>query len=174
MEQAGMKLISENLILTDGEHIHPCYEPIRLDSGSLAILGENLGGLTPMAFPDGLKEKQLFHLKVHSLAENVRAGAVFLPTFSARRYVKPIAPAVAAERMVAMNRLTKELDDYGWYAAAPNLIWPTPRRSGALHDVLHGMVRHARCFELGVDRTAGAGAVVEDIVGTLGEARARA
>jgi hypothetical protein len=68
---------------------------------------------------------------------------------------------------VAANRLTKELDDYGWYAAAANLLWPRPRPAGELHAVVHGLTRQACCFELGIDRSAGARAVVEDILAAL-------
>jgi hypothetical protein len=170
MELGGMELISENLILTDGERIYQCLEPIRLDDMSLAILGDNLGALRPIAFPDGLKDKGMYHLDVHALDANVRAAVLLLPTFSARRYVKPLPPALAAERIVAMNRLTKELDDYGWYAAAANLVWTKPRRTADAATALHRLTRGARCFELGIDRSAGIEAVVEDIVATLGDA----
>jgi hypothetical protein len=167
MERAGMELISENLILTDGEHVYPCHEPIRLDAGSLAALGEEPKGLKPMAFPDGLKDKRLFHPSGPAAPSKVKPAVVFLPTFSARRYVRPLPSPIAAERIVATNRLTRELDDYGWYAAAPNMIWATPRRTGELHAVPHELASRARCFELGIDRGGGIDAVVEDIVSTL-------
>jgi hypothetical protein len=168
IQHAGMDLLSENLVFTDGEAIYPCPEPIRLDANSRAILGEDFDGLVPVTFPDGLKDKELFHLAGRTRATRVDASVVLLPVFSRRRHVRPIPPAVAAERIIAMNRLTMELDDYGWWAAAPNLIWPTPRPAAESYEVLHALTRRARCFELGIDRSAGIPALVEDIVGTLG------
>jgi hypothetical protein len=171
MQQAGMTLISENLVLTDGEHVYPCYEPVRLDPGSLAILGDDLRGLTPMAFPDGLKDKSLFHVDAGTRSAKFEAALLLLPTFSAQRYVRPLPAAVAARRIVAMNRLTLELDDFGWYAAAANLVWTGCAREDMVHAVPHRLASRARCFELGIDRSAGAQAVVEDIVGLLGDGR---
>jgi hypothetical protein len=166
MQQPGIELISENLIFTDGEFIYPCYEPIRLDEGSLAMLGENPQGMTGMAFPEGLKDKWLFHLKTAALPQKVKPAALFLPQFSSRRYVTPLAPELAAEKMVAMNRLTRELDDYGWYAAALDMTWPKAGQAGNRVEVLRRFARQAGCFELGIDRSAGVQAVVDDILST--------
>ncbi|MDZ7291735.1 MAG: hypothetical protein ONB44_09825 [candidate division KSB1 bacterium] len=167
MQRPGIALISENIIFTDGEFIYPCDEPIRLDEGSLAMLGDHLNVLTPMAFPEGLKEKWLFHLRTNDLPVKVKPAVLFLPQFSPRRYVTPLAPELAAEKMVAMNRLTRELDDYAWYAAAIEMHWPKTGLANNRIEVLRRFTANARCFELGIDRTAGVTAVVEDILGCL-------
>ncbi|MGH7494240.1 MAG: hypothetical protein ACREOO_17860, partial [bacterium] len=73
MQRDGIELIAENIIFTDGEFIYPCYEPIRLNEGSLAMLGENnRNGLVPMAFPEGLKDKWLFHISANTLPEKIK------------------------------------------------------------------------------------------------------
>jgi len=167
MQHPGIKLLSENIIFTDGEFIYPCYEPIRLDEGSLAMLGENPRGLLPMTFPEGLKDKSLFHLHAEALSEKVKPAALFLPQFSPRRYLTPLAPEVSAEKIVAMNRLTRELDDYGWYAAALKMHWPQPGQYEKRMGVLRRFTQHTRCYELGIDRSAGVEAVVDDILKTL-------
>jgi len=167
MQRPGLKLISENIIFTDGEFIYPCDEPIRLDDGSLAMLGENPQGLRVMHFPEGLKDKALFHLDPASRAEKVKPAALFLPQFSPRRYLTALAPEIAAEKMTAMNRLTRELDDYGWYAAALEMYWPRPGQAAKRLEVLRRFAQNARCYELGIDRKAGVAAVVEDIFKTL-------
>ena len=124
MQRPGISLISENIVFTDGEFIYPCYEPIRLDEGSLRMLGENPAGLIRMRFPEGLKEKWMFHLDTHQLPEKVKPAILLLPQFSSQRYLTPLAPEITAEKLVATNRLTRELDDYGWYASALNMHWP--------------------------------------------------
>jgi hypothetical protein len=173
MQRAGIELISENIIFTDGEFVYPCGEPIRLDEGSLAMLGENLQGLTPMIFPEGLKDKSLFHLRTSALPartfepEKVKPAVFFLPQFSPRRYMISLDPESAAEKMVAINRLTRELDDYGWYASALDMHWPHAGQASNRIEVLRRFAKNVRCFELGIDRSAGVEAVVEDILGGL-------
>ncbi|MCI0694741.1 hypothetical protein L0337_22390 [candidate division KSB1 bacterium] len=164
--QGRLELMAENIIFTDGEFIYPCYEPIRLDEGSLAMLGEdNPNGLIPMAFPEGLKDKWLFHIRTNTLPEKIKPALLFLPQFSRRRYLTQIAPELAAEKMVAMNRLTRELDDYGWYAAALDMHWPKVGQASHRIEVLRRFAEQVYCFELGIDRSAGVEAVVNDILG---------
>jgi hypothetical protein len=164
MQCPGISLIAENLIFTDGELVYPCYEPIRLDEGSLEMLGENPKGLQRMFFPEGLKEKWLFHFQLREAPETTKPEAMFLPQFSSRRYVRPISPESATEKILAMNRLTRELDDYFWYASALNMAWPRAGVSGHRIDVMRRFCERVRCYELGIDRQAGTHAVVEDIM----------
>ncbi len=164
MQRPGISLIAENLIFTDGEFIYPCYEPIRLDEGSLAMLGENPKGLQRMLFPEGLKEKWLFHFQLRETPEQARPKVIFLPQFSSRRYVRPISPESATEKILAMNRLTRELDDYFWYASALNMTWPKAGISSHRIEVVRRFCERVRCYELGIDRQAGVPAVVEDIM----------
>lgn len=167
MQRPGIALMSENIIFTDGEFIYPCYEPIRLDADSLAMLGETPPGLIRMAFPDGLKEKWLFHLKKNELPPKIKPRWMFLPQFSSRRYMKSLAPELVAEKILAMNRLTRELDDYGWYAAALDMHWPKVGQASNRIEVLRRFAQQVRCYELGIDRSAGVEAVVEDILKTI-------
>jgi hypothetical protein len=167
MRRPGIELVAENIVFVDGEFVYPCYEPIRLDDNSLAMLGNDLKNLTPMAFPEGLKDKSLFHLHAEGRTEKVKPAALFLPQFSPRRYLKTLPPDVVAEKMAAMNRLTRELDDYAWYAAALEMHWPQAGQAAQRLEVLRRFAARTRCFELGIDRSAGVEAVVEDILGTI-------
>jgi hypothetical protein len=163
LARPDVSLVAENLVFTDGKLVYPCYEPIRLDDQSLALLGDDLKGLKPMTFPDGLKKKLLFHLGVPP-SEKMAPSAMFLPEFSNRRHVTPLEADLASEKLLAMNRLTRELDDYGWYAAALDLHWPKAGHAAARCDVLRRFARETPCFSLGIDRSAGVAAVVDDIL----------
>lgn len=167
LQRPGISLVAENLIFTDGDFIYPCNEPIRLDAGSLAMLGENPPGLIPMAFPEGLKKKWFFHLQSNEHSQKVKPAALFLPQFTAQRVVTPLNSDLAAEKMVAINRLTRELDDYSWYAAALEMHWPTLGQARTRLEVLRRFAGNVRCYELGIDRSAGVEAVVEDILNGL-------
>ena len=167
MQQDGVRLISENIILTDGESVYPCQEPIRLNPDSLEMLGHEPAGLVPMAFPDGLKDKSMFHLQTDDLPSQVKPKLLFFPQFSSEPYLKPLSAEAAAEKMVAMNRLTRELDDYSWYAAALDMHWPNPGLAEKRIHILQNFAKQGRCFELGIDRSAGVEAVIKDILGCL-------
>jgi hypothetical protein len=167
MQCEGIRLLAENLIFTDGEFIYPCYEPIRLDEMSLAMLGEDPAGLLRMRFPEGLKEKWLFHLPMDAFPQKVRPAMLFLPQFSRWRYCRKLASPIAVEKIVATNRLTRELDDYGWYAAALNMHWPTAGLAERRVKIWPQFTAGINSFELGIDRSAGVQAVVEDVLNAV-------
>ena len=115
--------------------------------------------------PDGLKDKTMY--RVDGAATRVTPRALFLPRFTARRSVRPVAPELAVERIIAMNRLTIELDDYGWFAAALDLHWPEAGNAERKIDTVRRFARATPCFDLGIDRAAGVDAVVDDILATV-------
>ena len=96
-----------------------------------------------------------------------KPAVLFLPQFAPQRYLLPLTAEIAAERLVAINRLTRELDDYGWYAAALDMTWPRPGQAAHRVQVLRRFAEQVRCFELGIDRSAGVEVVVEDIFRTV-------
>jgi hypothetical protein len=164
-QQPGFTLGAENLSLTDGTVVLPCHEPLRLDPNSLRLLGD-VRGLTPMRFPAGLKDKHLFHVAPAPVDPPWTPRALVLPRFS-RRGVTRLSPGEAAERFLAMNRLTLEVDDYTWFASALDLHWPCPGLTARRTAAVEALTRRAACFHLGVDRTAGIAAAVADVLGSL-------
>ena len=169
LQHTGARLISENIVLTDGELLYPCYEPIRLNPDSIDMLAEKFNGLRKMAFPQGLKDKSLYHFDIHNVPVAVRPAALFLPVFSPRRYVEYLPENIAVEKMLAANRLTLEIDDYYWYASALELTWPKVGQMNMRPKVLSMLTEKSQCFELGIDRTQGVEAVVKDIMGSMKE-----
>ncbi len=167
IQHANAKLISENIIFTDGQKLYPCYEPIRLNPDSIEMLSENFQGLRKMNYPEGLKDKSMYHINTESLPTSVPAKALFMPSFSPTRYVKPYDTKKCAEKMAAANRLTREIDDYYWYASALEMLWPKEGQSALRGAVMHKLAETAACYELGIDRNAGVEAVVEDIMNSI-------
>lgn len=169
MQQAGARLISENVVFTDGQHLFGCYEPIRLTEDSAAMLSDSIGRLRPMHFPEALKDKMLYHFDAAANPAGVRSVALFLPVFSPKRFLQPLPAEVALEKLQAANRLTLELDDYYWYANALDLLWPKVGQSHLRTKLLSMLVQNSQCFELGIDRSAGVDAVVRDVMNVLKE-----
>jgi hypothetical protein len=119
-----------------------------------------------MRLPAGLKAKHLFHVPPAAADPPWAPRALFLPHFSARRVTR-LSPGEAAERFMAMNRLTLEVDDYIWFASALDLHWPCPGLTARRTSAVEAFTRRAACFDLGVDPTAGVAAAVADVLGSL-------
>jgi hypothetical protein len=164
--RAGMTLLGENLLLCDGARVHPVEEPIRLTEEGLALLGEDFRRLQPIELEGGLKRKRLFGLP-RSAAAAAAPAALFLPRFAQPGYARRLEPAVACELLEASNRLTLELSDYAWYAAALDLLWPQPGTARGRLRVLERLTSATPCWALGIDRAAGVEPVVDRVLRCL-------
>jgi tRNA-splicing ligase RtcB len=167
MAHPGVRLVTENLLFTDGRHIFPLREPLRLTDDSLALLGASRQSLVPLGLGGGSKHKVLFRLPPAD-DQPVRAAALFIPRFTARGSLERIAPATASELLCAANRLTLELNDYDWYTAALDLLWPAAGQAAHQATVLARLTAETPCFALGIDRTAGVAAVVNRVRSCVG------
>ncbi len=172
MGRPGVRLVTENLLFTDGEHVYPLFEPIRLTEDTQALLDERqLSALVPLGVAGGSKHKTLYHLPHDADGISVRPVAVFIPKFTDEGFVKPMSAGVAAELVNASNRLTLELNDYDWYTAALDLLWPDPGHAARQVDVIRRLTEGTSCYALGIDRSAGVNAVVDRIVDCVGWAQ---
>ena len=167
MAQTGMTLVTDNLLFSDGDHVFPLFEPIRLTDESLALLSNGSVPLEPLPVARS-KRKSLFRLPVAPAARPIQPAAVFIPTFAPRGFIQPIAGEIARELLNATNRLTVELSDYGWYTAALDLLWPQPRNAECHLNVLKRLTATTPCYALGIDRSAGVDAVVARIMNCVG------
>jgi hypothetical protein len=167
MARAGMTLVTENLLFTDGDQIFPVFEPIRLTDESLALLGETAVRLEPLPIARS-KHKALFRLPVAPASEPIRPEALFIPAFTRRGFVQPIAGGVASELLGATNRLTLELNDYYWYTAALDLLWPEAGNAERQLSALKRLTATTPCYALGIDRSAGVDPVVAQILKCVG------
>ncbi len=171
----GVRLVTENLLFTDGEHIFPLREPMRLTDDSLALLtADQRRALVPLVLGGAANHKSLFRLPHGDDDHPVRPAALFIPRFTARGSLAPIAPAMASEVLGATNRLTLELNDYYWYTAALDLLWPAAGHAGHQARVLARLTAHAPCYALGIDRAAGVAPVVDRVLACVGWKRAAA
>src|SRR5262245_9136352 len=163
MEHAGMGFLTENLALTDGASIYPISEPIRLTDESMDLVGEAVERLQPVG-GNGLQSKSMF-VPPEVGPGGVRAAALFLVRVAERAFVQRLSPLVAYRTMQATNVLSLMLDDFAWYTAALDLLWPQPGSTDR-QSILH-LTREVPCYVLGIDRSAGTVPVVEAILGCL-------
>jgi hypothetical protein len=163
--RAGMRLLTENLAFCDGEHIFPVSEPIRLTEESLRLLGDSTEQLKSYAAAGPLKLKHMFVPPADPSPTGVRVARLFLARFSTPGGVCALPPAIAYDQLRATNHLTLELNDFNWYTAALDLLWPGEPRASL--DPLLKLVRSTPCFSLGIDRSAGVEPVVEQVLACL-------
>jgi hypothetical protein len=169
MARPGVRLVTENLLFTDGRHVFPMREPIRLTDESLALLGEQHRRLlVPLGLAGGAKGKSLFRLPDDQASHPLRPAALFIPRFTTQGSVRPIASEIATELLWATNRLTLELNDFYWYTAALDLLWPAAGHAAQPSRVLARLTSHTPCYTLGIDRGAGVEAVVERVLDCVG------
>jgi len=169
MARTGVRLLTENLLFTDGRHVFPMREPIRLTEESLALLGDgHRRTLVPLGLGGGAKGKSLFRLPDDETSRPVRPVALFIPRFTAQGSVTAIAPELASELLGATNRLTLELNDFSWYTAALDLLWPAAGHTVRQSSVLARLTAQTPCYALGIDRRAGVEAVVERVLECVG------
>ena len=163
MARAGMRLLTENLALTDGERIYSVSEPIRLTEESRGLLGDAIDGLEFQ--PGGLARKSMFVPPADDGPQGVQAALVFLMRFSERGFVRRLPPRSAYLSLHATNVLTLELNDFSWYAATLDLLWP--EKATGYRPPLQKLTRSVPCYLLGIDRSRGTMPVVEQILACL-------
>jgi hypothetical protein len=158
------RFLSENIILYDAQRFYQFYEPIRLDDHSLSLLGNGLEeNLERAGLPEGTREKNLFHLRRERLAEAAPARLILLPEFAPRAQVREIPAPQAVSLIHQYNLLTRELNDYYWFAAAAGLLRPErflpEERIAALRELLH----RVPVYRLDIDRQEGLPLLLERI-----------
>jgi hypothetical protein len=174
LAQPGARLVSENLIFHDGSRIYSCYEPIRLDDQSVELLGERRSILAECAIPDGANHKNVYHVARSAVVDASEASALFVPRFTHHSYIRPLELDRCQEMLVAFNELTREVNDYYWFAATLNVLWAAPGSLERRAMTLRSLLQRVNRFEIGIDRTLGVEPVVRGILErTLAGARSR-
>jgi hypothetical protein len=169
----GMRLLTENLLFTDGTHVFPIIEPLRLTDEGLALLADDLTQLSPIELPGGLSKFMFWPAEIPT-AQPARPVLFFLPEFSTDGFVRRIPADIAAEQITAVNRLTLELNDYYWYTAPLDFLWPQPGNAQRQLNVIKRLAATTACYALGIDRSAGVGPVVDRVLRCFGESPAAA
>lgn len=148
--QPDTQLMAENLVYYDHHQLYSCYEPIRVDAQSLQLLGTLHPALMRGQLLPTVKEKAVYHLPRAQVAESARLGAFFLPRFAAETRLLPIEPALAVDKLLAMNMQTREINAYYWFAATLALVWPQAEREFTRADYLKRLLQDAPLYEVAI------------------------
>lgn len=165
--QAGLTLLSENLVFCNGDLLYPVWEPVRIADESFELLGDAVGELRPFGSVGELKVKTALLPPVEVDPRGIRPGLVLLPRVTKHGYLRRIPPAVACEQLRATNLLIPEVSDFHRYAAALDLLWPRKAGATTVEDPLQRLTATTPCHDLGIDRAAGTGTVVERVLACM-------
>ena len=158
------QFLSENIILYDTRRFYQFYEPIRLDDHSLSLLGEEVENILERArLPEGTREKNLFHLRPERLSKAATARVVLLPEFAPQTQVQEVPAPRAVNLIHQYNLLTRELNDYYWFAAAAGLLRPERPLPEERIAALRQLLRRVPVYRLDIDRRKGIPSVMECI-----------
>jgi hypothetical protein len=94
----------------------------------------------------------------------VEATALFVPRFTGRGYVRELPVDDCMERLIAFNELTREVNDFYWFAATLNVLWPTPNSLTRRADIMRQLLERMGRYEIGIDRKQGVEAVTRAII----------
>lgn len=167
----GGRLLSENLLFFDDERVYSYYEPVRLDGNSVELLRARPGILQGSGIPEGAKSKHLYHLHRDAIANVAMGTLLFLPRFGESTSLASLEASACAERLLAMNGQTREVDDYEWFAAVPNLAWPLEDSLARRSRTMRRFLERMDCFDLRIDKRRGVEAVTQLILQQTNAAR---
>lgn len=161
----GARFLSENIVLFDESRFYSMYEPIRLDARSVELLGGgSIGGLYPADLPEGTRAKNLFHIQPAALLPGADAGMILLPDFYRQAETKRLTVAEAWSNLHNFNILTREINDYYWFAAAANLLSPEVLVPDERLRGLKRLAEKVPVYHLSIDRKEGVAPLTDRIL----------
>lgn len=148
------RLLSDNLLLFDGERVYACPEPLHLSAASRGALPDGVEGRLVDARRDYSHGRRDFRLSATDRAWQARPGALFFLGLGSRLDLRAISPEDALERLLDYDRLAKEIDAYEQFAAALDLAGPGGGRNRGRVRALEGLVSRLNSSELWLQRGA--------------------
>jgi hypothetical protein len=144
------KFISDNLIFYDSHNIYSCYEPVRVDSSTV----EHLRVLKGDAFQQIAKvaERRIYRVKRAFIMERITPKLLFLPIFLGNYEVNPLPYQECIEKILLINELSMELNDYYFYQSVLKLLHKTPNLSLRRGEKLEKLLSGVKCYELCIRR----------------------
>lgn len=141
------QLVSDNLILHDGERIYAFPEPIHLDEQSLKLLTSLNRRLKPtdQAFSHN---RQSYEIPISDRVQSAKPRLFCTLRQGKKLNLRPISAEETLEFTLSSDVLTRELDEYAQQAAILNLLSP---RAGSLQrriETLRQLLAQMPCYEL--------------------------
>lgn len=166
LRQPTWKVVSDNLIFTDGRRVFACPEPIHVDDAALGLIGDLDGRLRATG-------RRFSHRRQdYEPVPQARQGATtpralgFLHVGPAAT-VRRIDPPAATRRLMANDYLAKEWMAYQESAATMHQLWSRIGDQDRRRQNLGALAGSIPCYEVTVPRDGDLGPAMEDVVRTM-------
>ncbi|MCR4407755.1 MAG: hypothetical protein NUW24_12685 [Anaerolineae bacterium] len=156
------RLVSDNLVFYDGEQVYAFPEPIHLDRRSRALLpelGERLGA-AGQAFSHGRYDYQLAPA---DRADATHPRVIGILRLAPQTEIRAMSREVCLERLLAYDRLAKEVDEYNKQAAIFGLLSPRAAESRRRLETLERLLTRVDCYEIAVPSGVNLGPVAKQV-----------
>ena len=157
-----VRLLSDNLAFYDGEQVYAFPEPIHLDQRSRALLPDMGGRLSAAgrAFSHGRYDYQLAPT---DRADATRPRVIGILRLASQTEIRAMSREVCLERLLAYDRLAKEVDEYSKQVAVFSLLAPQPEASRRRLEALERLLSKVDCYEIAVPSGVNLGPIAEQV-----------
>jgi hypothetical protein len=163
------QIVSDNLLFTDGQQVFACVEPIHVDERTQALVS-NGGDLNGRVCPTGRRfshGRQDYEVTPAARSPSATPRAAGFLHVGHETWIRRLAPANGARRLLANDHLAKEWLAYQESAAAMHQIWPDVGDQERRRANLLALAQSAPCYDIAVARGENVSSAVSVILETL-------
>ncbi len=145
------RIVSDNLLFTDGAQVFACPEPIHVDAKTRALAGDLAGCVRPTGRRFSHR-RQDYEIAPEARRQSATPHALGFLHVGQETSVRPIDSATAARRLMANDFLAKEWIAYQESAAAMHQVWPSIGDHERRIENLSALARSVPCYDVAVAR----------------------
>ena len=145
------RIVSDNLLFTDGRQVFACPEPVHIDDKTRALVGDLAG----RARPTGRRfshHRQDYEIGPDARQPSTTPLALGFLHVGHETSVRPIDQTVAARRLMANDCLAKEWMAYQESAAAMHQVWPSIADYTQRWENVTALTQSIPCYDVAVAR----------------------
>jgi len=149
----GWQILSDNLLLTDGDQVFAFPEPVHVDAKARNLIG-NLAHLVRPTGRHFSHRRQDFEITPNGRRSSTRPLALGFLHLGHETAVAAVPPSSAARRLMANDYLAKEWMAYQETAAAMHQVWPSVGDQQRRQQTIETLTLGIPCFEVTIARDA--------------------
>jgi len=162
LQSQRWQIVSDNLLYTDGGQVFSCPEPIHVDAGARALIGD----VAERAHDTGRRfshQRQDYELAPQARQDSVKASALGFLHIGEQTQVIAVGQEDAALRLMANDFLAKEWAAYQESAAAMHQVWSCVGDQMLRTRNLTALARSGPCYDIAVGRDTSVANEIEHV-----------
>lgn len=145
------RILSDNLLFTDGARIFACPEPVHVDARTRALVGDLAGRVRPTGRRFSHR-RQDYEVVPEALQLSAAPRALGFLHVGRETAIQPVDQLSAARRLMANDCLAKELMAYQESAAAMHQIWLSVGNYERRWENVAALAQSVPCYDVTVAR----------------------